>query len=118
MIGSTVSHYRILDRLGGGGMGDVYKAVDLKLDRPVALKFLAGQRGASEEAKRRFLREARASSALDHPNICTVHEIDETADGALFVAMALCEGETLRERIVRGPLDFPEAVGIAEQIAA
>jgi serine/threonine protein kinase/Tol biopolymer transport system component len=118
LIGSTVSHYRILDRLGGGGMGEVYKAVDLKLDRPVALKFLASQRGASEEARRRFLREARAASALDHPNICTVHEIDETADGALFIAMALCEGETLRDRIARGPLAIPEAIGIAGQIAA
>jgi serine/threonine protein kinase len=118
LIGSTVSHYRILDRLGGGGMGVVYKAVDLKLDRPVALKFLSGQRGAPEEAKRRFTREARAASALDHPNICTIHEIDEAADGALFIAMALCEGETLRDRIARGPLAIPEAVGIAEQIAA
>jgi eukaryotic-like serine/threonine-protein kinase len=118
LIGSTVSHYRILDRLGGGGMGVVYKAVDLKLDRPVALKFLSSQRGASEEHKRRFIREARAASALDHPNICTVYEIDETPDGALFIAMALCEGETLRDRIARGPLPVGEAVEIAEQIAA
>jgi serine/threonine protein kinase/Tol biopolymer transport system component len=118
LIGSTISHYRILDRLGGGGMGVVYKAVDLKLDRPVALKFLAGQRGASEESKQRFIREARAASALDHPNICTIYEIDETGDGALFIAMALCEGETLRDRIERGPLPLAEAVGIAEQIAA
>jgi serine/threonine protein kinase/Tol biopolymer transport system component len=118
LIGSTVSHYRILDRLGGGGMGVVYKAVDLKLDRPVALKFLSSQRGAAEEHKRRFLREARAASALDHPNICTVYEIDETPDGALFIAMALCEGETLRDRIARGPLPVEEAVAIAEQMAA
>jgi eukaryotic-like serine/threonine-protein kinase len=118
LIGSTVSHYRILDRLGGGGMGVVYKAVDLKLDRPVALKFLSSQRGAAEEHKRRFIREARAASALDHPNICTVYEIDETPDGALFIAMALCEGETLRDRIARGPLPVGEAVAIAEQIAA
>jgi serine/threonine protein kinase/Tol biopolymer transport system component len=118
VIGSTISHYRILDRLGGGGMGVVYKAVDLKLDRPVALKFLAHQRGASEESKRRLIREAKAASALDHPNICTVHEIDETADGALFIVMALCEGETLRDRIARGPLAVPEAVAIAEQVAA
>ncbi len=118
MIGSTVSHYRILERLGGGGMGVVYRAVDLKLDRPVALKFLSSQRGAAEEHKRRFIREAKAASALDHPNICTVYEIDETPDGALFIAMALCEGETLRDRIARGPLPVGEAVGIAEQIAA
>ena len=118
MIGTTVSHYRILDRLGGGGMGVVYRALDLKLDRPVALKFLSSQRGAAEEHKRRFLREARAASALDHPNICTVYEIDETPDGALFIAMALCEGETLRDRIARGPLPIAEAVAIAGQIAA
>jgi serine/threonine protein kinase/Tol biopolymer transport system component len=118
LIGSTVSHYRILDRLGGGGMGVVYRAVDLKLDRPVALKFLAGQRGASEESKQRFIREARAASALDHPAICTIYEIDETGDGALFIAMALCEGETLRDRIERGPLPLAEAVGIAEQMAS
>jgi serine/threonine protein kinase/Tol biopolymer transport system component len=118
LIGSTISHYRILDRLGGGGMGVVYKALDLKLDRPVALKFLAGQRGAAEEQKRRFMREARAASALDHPNICPIYEIDETADGALFIAMALCEGGTLRERIDRGPLPLAEAVDIAGQIAA
>ncbi|HEY4563863.1 MAG TPA: serine/threonine-protein kinase, partial [Thermoanaerobaculia bacterium] len=118
MIGSTVSHYRILDRLGGGGMGVVYRAIDLKLDRPVALKFLSSQRGAAEEHKRRFIREARAASALDHPNICTVYEIDQTPDGALFIAMALCEGETLRDRIARGPLPVGEAVEIAEQIAA
>jgi serine/threonine protein kinase/Tol biopolymer transport system component len=118
LIGSTLSHYRIIDRLGGGGMGVVYKALDLKLDRPVALKFLAGQRGGSEEHKRRFLREARAASALDHPNVCTVYEIDETADGALFIVMAYCEGETLRARLDRGPLPIGEAVGIARQIAA
>jgi serine/threonine protein kinase/Tol biopolymer transport system component len=118
LIGTTVSHYRILERLGGGGMGVVYKAVDLKLDRPVALKFLASQRGAAEEHKRRFLREARTASALDHPNICTIYEVDETADGALFIAMALCEGETLRDRIARGPLSLADAVAIAGQIAA
>ena len=118
MIGSTVSHYRILERLGSGAMGVVYQAVDLKLDRTVALKFLAGQRGASEEERRRFLREAKAASALDHPNICTTYEIGETEDGALFIAMAFCEGETLRERLGRGPLDVPQAVDIAGQIAA
>jgi serine/threonine protein kinase/Tol biopolymer transport system component len=118
VIGGTISHYRILERLGGGGMGVVYKALDLRLDRLVALKFLAGQRGADEQQKRRFVREARAASVLDHPNICTIYEIDETGDGALFIAMALCEGETLRDRIDRGPLPFNEAVEVALQIAA
>ena len=118
MIGSTVSHYQILERLGGGGMGVVYKARDLKLGRLVALKFLSSQRGAPEEEKRRFLNEARAASQLDHPNICTIHEIDETEDGALFIAMALYEGETLDERLGRGPLPVTQAIDVASQIAA
>jgi serine/threonine protein kinase/Tol biopolymer transport system component len=118
LIGSTVSHYQILERLGGGGMGVVYKARDLKLDRLVALKFLASQRGASEEHKRRFLREARTASQLDHPNICTIYEIGEAEDGALFIAMALYEGETLRDRIERGTLPIAEAIDVAGQIAA
>jgi serine/threonine protein kinase/Tol biopolymer transport system component len=118
VIGSTVSHYRILERLGGGGMGVVYKALDLRLDRPVALKFLTSQRGAEAEQRRRFVREARAASVLDHPNICTIYEIDDAGDGSLFIAMALCEGETLRDRMSRGPLRVEEAVEIAQQIAA
>ncbi|HEY7216051.1 MAG TPA: protein kinase, partial [Thermoanaerobaculia bacterium] len=118
MIGSTVSHYQILERLGGGGMGVVYKARDLRLDRLVALKFLASQRGAPEEQKRRFIREAKAASSLDHPNLCTIFEIGETEDGALFIAMALYAGETLRDRVARGPLPLAEAVEIAGQIAA
>ncbi len=118
MIGETVSHYRILDRLGGGGMGVVYKALDLKLDRLVALKFLTSQRGAPEDEKKRFLREARAASSLDHPNICTLYEIGETEDGAVFLAMAFCEGETLRERLDGGRLPVAEAVEIACQITA
>jgi serine/threonine protein kinase/Tol biopolymer transport system component len=118
LIGTTVSHYQILERLGGGGMGVVYKARDLKLGRLVALKFLSSQRGAPEEEKRRFLREARAASQLDHPNICTIHEIDETEDGALFIAMAFCEGQTLSERLARGPLPVAQAVDLALQIAA
>jgi serine/threonine protein kinase/Tol biopolymer transport system component len=117
VIGSTVSHYEILERLGGGGMGVVYKARDLRLDRPVALKFLAVDGDASEEERKRFLREARAASVLDHPSICTLYEIDETADGRLFLAMAYCEGETLTRRIAQGPLPIAEAVDLALQIA-
>src|SRR5262245_31341569 len=99
-------------------MGVVYKALDLRLDRLVALKFLAAQRGAPEEQKRRFIREAKAASSLDHPNICTIFEIGETEDGALFIAMALYKGETLRERLERGALPLDEAIEIAGQIAA
>jgi serine/threonine protein kinase/Tol biopolymer transport system component len=118
LIGSTVSHYEIEERLGGGGMGVVYKARDLRLDRPVALKFLAAQRGAAEEQKRRFIREAKAASSLDHPNICTIYEIGEAEDGALFIAMAFYAGETLRDRIGRRPLPAGEALDVAAQIAA
>ncbi len=118
MIGSTISRYRVLERLGGGGAGVVYKAEDVKLERVVALKFLSTYRSESEADTRRFLREARASSAVDHPNICTVYEVDETEDGRLFIAMAFCEGETLKRRIERGPLDLSEAVRIAAQIAS
>jgi serine/threonine protein kinase/Tol biopolymer transport system component len=118
LIGSTISRYRVLERLGGGGAGVVYKAEDVKLERLVALKFLSTYRGANEADTRRFLREARASSAVDHPNICTVYEVDETEDGRLFIAMAFCEGETLKRKIERGPLPLPEAVRVAAQIAS
>ncbi|HEV8580455.1 MAG TPA: protein kinase [Thermoanaerobaculia bacterium] len=118
MIGSTISRYRVLERLGGGGAGVVYKAEDLKLGRTVALKFLSAYRSGSEADKRRFLREARASSVLDHPNICTVYEIDETEDQRLFIAMSFCAGETLKRKIERGPLPLLEAVHLASQIAA
>ena len=116
MEGSTISHYKILEQLGQGGMGEVYKAEDLKLGRQVALKFLAPHLVADPEVHKRFEREARAAAALDHPNICTVHEIDE-ADGKTFLAMSLVEGETLEHRIEKGPLPFSEALDIARQIA-
>ncbi|HEY2290124.1 MAG TPA: protein kinase [Thermoanaerobaculia bacterium] len=118
MIGSTISRYRVIERLGGGGAGVVYKAEDVKLERLVALKFLSTYKSASEADTRRFLREARASSAVDHPNICTVYEVDETEDGRLFIAMAFCEGETLKRKVERGPQPLPEAVRIAAQIAS
>jgi serine/threonine protein kinase len=98
-------------------MGVVYKAEDLRLSRTVALKFLPPEATRDPEAKRRFLHEARAASALDHPNICTIHEIDETDDGRVFMAMACYTGRTVKERISQGPLPLPEALGIAEQVA-
>ena len=117
MIGQTVSHFEILERIGQGGMGVVYKARDLKLDRLVALKFLPMHLGAEEAARQRFTREARTASALDHTNVCTVYEIGEAEDGRTFIAMAFCDGETLSARIGRGPLSVEEAVNIASQVA-
>ncbi len=115
--GTSVGHFEIIERLGGGGMGVVYKARDLKLGRLVALKFMAPTRQDSQEARVRFLREAQAVAALDHPNVCTLYEIGEEEDGRIFLAMALCQGETLKERLRRGPLPPREAVQIALQIA-
>jgi eukaryotic-like serine/threonine-protein kinase len=117
VVGQTVSHYRIVEKLGGGGMGVVYKAVDTRLNRFVALKFLSPDLTRNAEAKERFVHEAQAASALDHPNICTIHEIDETPDRELFLTMAYYEGETLKHRIERGPLLVEEAIDIATQVA-
>jgi eukaryotic-like serine/threonine-protein kinase len=117
MTGQTVSHYTILEKLGGGGMGVVYKAEDAKLKRTVALKFLPSELTRDPEAKERFVREAQAASALQHDNICTIHDIDETPDGELFIVMDFYDGETLKKRIERGPLPLHEAIGIASQVA-
>ena len=117
MIGKTISHYKILEKLGGGGMGVVYKAEDTKLKRTVALKFLPADLAREEEAKDRFVHEAQAASSLDHPNICTIHEIDETVDGQIFIAMAYYEGETLKKKIERGPIPLEETIDIGIQIA-
>ncbi|MEE9169141.1 MAG: protein kinase, partial [bacterium] len=111
-----VSHYKILEKLGSGGMGVVYLAEDTKLERKVALKFLPPQLSASEEDKKRFIHEARAASALDHNNICTVYEIGETDEGQIFIAMAYYEGETLKKEIERGPMKIDEAIDFAIQI--
>ena len=114
MTGQTISHYKIFEKLGEGGMGVVYKASDTKLERTVALKFLAGDRLEDEEHKARFRREARAAAALDHPNICTVYEIDE-AQGQTFLAMPYLEGSTVREKVKQRPLKLDEALDIAIQ---
>ncbi|MBN2355429.1 protein kinase, partial [candidate division KSB1 bacterium] len=102
MIGKTIFQYRIVTKLGQGGMGQVYKAEDLKLGRPVVFKFLHHHLADNQEAKERFVQEARAASALDHPNICTIYEINETDDGQLYIMMAYYEGWTLKEMIAQG----------------
>ena len=118
LVGRSVSHYTVVERLGAGGMGIVYKARDLQLDRHVALKFLRPYLHADEDARERFLREARAASALQDPHICTIYEIGEAEEGQLFISMAFYEGETLEAKIKRGPLPAAEAIQYAGQIAA
>jgi Tol biopolymer transport system component/predicted Ser/Thr protein kinase len=115
MVGKTISHYKILAKLGEGGMGVVYKAEDTRLERTVALKFLASQVLESEEAKTRFFHEAKAAAALDHPNVCTVYEVDE-ADGQTFIAMAYIDGPSLKQKIAERPLKLTEALEIAIQV--
>ena len=116
MRGTTISHYKILSKLGEGSMGVVYKAQDMKLGRTVALKFLAPHLLTNEDAKKRFVREAKAVAALDHPNICTLYEIDE-AKGRTFMAMAYLDGQVLEDKIATGPFNHDLALDIAKQIA-
>ncbi|MEM7584978.1 MAG: protein kinase [Acidobacteriota bacterium] len=117
LSGATVGHYQLYELLGKGGMGYVYRAEDTRLGRVVAIKFLLFELNETAEAKSRFLREARSASKLDHPNICTVHEIDETDDGRPYMVMACYEGETLKQRLKRGPLPIEEAIFITRSVA-
>ncbi|MCK4403561.1 MAG: protein kinase [candidate division Zixibacteria bacterium] len=116
MIGKTISHYKVLEKLGEGGMGVVYKAEDTKLKRTIALKFLTPQVLGAEEEKARFVNEAQAAAALDHPNICTVYEIDE-AEGHTFMSMAYLEGQSLKDKVKSGRLKLEEALDIVVQVA-
>src|SRR5262245_17536526 len=106
--GQVISHYRIIEKIGEGGMGVVYKAEDINLERTVALKFLAPHAIEKPDSKTRFFREAKAAAALDHPNVCTVFEVGE-AEGRVFLAMAFVEGDRVADRIAKGPLKLGEA---------
>ncbi|MCZ6703888.1 MAG: protein kinase, partial [Ignavibacteria bacterium] len=117
MIGKTISHSRVLEKLGGGGMGVVYKAQDTKLDRTVALKFLPPHLHLDEEAEKRFISEAKAASSFDHPNICTIYDISKTDDDQLFIAMACYEGETLKKKLENGPFKIEDVIDYYIQIA-
>src|SRR5262249_23053752 len=117
MIGKTVGHYRITSKLGAGGMGEVFLAEDTRLERKAAIKFLPAELAADPERRQRFLNEARAASALNHPHVCVVYDVGETEDGLLFIAMEFVEGQSLGRLVKQGPLEISRVVEIALQVA-
>jgi serine/threonine protein kinase len=116
MIAESIAHYRIIRKLGAGGMGEVYLALDTKLDRNVAIKVLAPDFIAEENLKKRLVRKAQAAAKLDHPNICSIYDVNE-ADSLTFIVMQFIEGETLADKMDREPLGISTALAIAEQVA-
>jgi len=116
VVGKTVSHYRILEKIGQGGMGEVYLAQDTTLDRKVALKFLPEELEQDPTTRKRFLREAKSAAALDHPYVCQIHEVGEV-EGKSFISMEYVQGTTLKEKLTEGPLPVNEALEKAAEIA-
>src|SRR5881227_2562859 len=117
MIGKTVGHYRISAKLGAGGMGEVFLAEDMRLDRKAAIKFLPAELAGDPNSRQRFLTEAKAASALNHPHVCVVYDVGETEAGVPFIAMEFVEGQTLDVLVKRGPLEIAKLVEIAIQVA-